>query len=779
MTSDYNKIIFTPQNTEPDLINYYMSNKDKPHPFIKYFPKNAISQSIISPPIYQEIHTGYNPHSKPIKSLNIPKNKYNNDYKTKSEYYNFDSPDFIDCEISMEDDYGQNNNNFNKYKYYSKSPTCNKNINPINIDYKSLSIIDENQNRARSPKIIRNNNFNLNDDDDNYFDYYNNNNNNELMLKSNSVSKFNLKTTNPLMKKQNMIYNNNNNAIQTLKDSYSTSNIHPMKSLQYYYRINPTKNQNIKNYAQNQISMSPSENRNSFFTKIRNNKQFDKFDNRSSRNILTSSTMISRSPNSNKFKNNYNNLLSNFSQLSNNSKINTNQNNLNNYNTNSNITNCQYLIDNPVPSSFRTILNYPQSPINNNMINPYSISELNNYIPNKVGNINSYDNNIGANLKLYKPKFHKNNINNIKTITTDRQYNQKYNINSSPKKNNNDNIIYENNNTISQSPKTIYQYYFQKSFSPNEVRYEAGNNSNSLNSKNNNFNSILNSNQYSNNIKSCLPKISNFDNNTTNNNNNSKNEFSSNNINDISFGDNLILDKNKKIKNFPNFSMHKINKSENLDFSNKLSDNLKDNEDIPFNNNSDINNLKQNAIFTSILPTKGPSDTFSQYMFEHINKIRINPHYFINNIKNAISAIAFNKKGNLYYDGKLKVALCKGKIAFIEAISFLEKAKPMKPLIYKKELCIPIPKKEKDFQSGDYLRKKINKIIMKGISVRAFWRDIIKDPEINFLLMVIDDNHIRRGAKRKDILNRNMKYIGINSGNIGNSFVSYIVLSDE
>ena len=103
----------------------------------------------------------------------------------------------------------------------------------------------------------------------------------------------------------------------------------------------------------------------------------------------------------------------------------------------------------------------------------------------------------------------------------------------------------------------------------------------------------------------------------------------------------------------------------------------------------------------------------------------------------------------------------------------------MKPLIYKKELKIPIPKKEKDFHSGDYLKKKINKIITKGITVRAFWRDIIKDPEINFLFMVIDDNHIKRGAKRKDILNRNMKYIGINSGNIGNSFVCYIVLSDE
>ena len=125
------------------------------------------------------------------------------------------------------------------------------------------------------------------------------------------------------------------------------------------------------------------------------------------------------------------------------------------------------------------------------------------------------------------------------------------------------------------------------------------------------------------------------------------------------------------------------------------------------------------------------------------------------------------------------MALCKGKIAFEEAIDFLEKSKPMKSLIYKKDLCVEIPKNEKDIESSDYLSKKINKMIMKGITVRAFWKDIIKNPQIDFLLMIIDDNYIKRGAKRKDILNPDMKYIGINSGNKGQHFVSYIVLSDE
>jgi hypothetical protein len=127
----------------------------------------------------------------------------------------------------------------------------------------------------------------------------------------------------------------------------------------------------------------------------------------------------------------------------------------------------------------------------------------------------------------------------------------------------------------------------------------------------------------------------------------------------------------------------------------------------------------------------------------------------------------------------MKLALYQGKEAFEEAILSLEKMKPMKPLIYKKDLCIKLSNSQNDFKSGDYLRKKINELIKSGIKVRAFWRDIIKDPEINFLLMIVDDNPIRRGAKRKDVLNPEMKYIGINSGTCGEYFICYTVLSDE
>ena len=99
-TIEYNKLKFTSDNTEPDLIDYYMSDEKKAHPFIKYLAKNATRQRIVNTPIFQEIHTGYNPHAKSLKSISI------------------NSPDIIDYEITIDDDNIFSNNN-SKYKLYS------------------------------------------------------------------------------------------------------------------------------------------------------------------------------------------------------------------------------------------------------------------------------------------------------------------------------------------------------------------------------------------------------------------------------------------------------------------------------------------------------------------------------------------------------------------------------------------------------------------------------------------------------------------------------------
>ena len=593
------------------------------------------------------------------------------------------------------------------------------------------------------------------------------------MLKSNSVTKFNARSqcSSPKKQKQNIIYNNK---VVPLKDSSSTNNIHSMRTVQYQYKVNPNRTKKYNIIKKKQIAMSLNRNSNYLPNNIRIKKQID-----NTENIFSCSTMISRSPNYRKY--NYNSSLGNISPFYNNYTMNENESDLNFFNSNSNLERFHYINDNPIPNNIASVLNFPINNNNNinNINNTFNKSQFN-YLVNKDKNyfqINNNNNYLRTCPKLYRPKFIKNTNSNYKTISNNKEFIQKNLLSHSPKKYNNFKNI--KINACSNSKENIYQQ---------------GNNN--INYKKNNFKKIsnYNSNQYITNIKSSLPKIQNYSNKNT------TKDFFSNDINDFTFADKIInFGKDlKKVKKFGNYSLHKkipsenkltINKDFNINNSNKFNINNINEDDIPpiaQSKNEKIsmpsggNNFSKKKIVLSKLSLNNkPSDYFSQYMFEQINKIRQNPQYFINNLKNAINNIAYDKKGNLYYNGNLKVALCKGKIAFEEAISFLENTKPMEPLIYKKELCVEISKNEKFFQSGDYLRKKINKIIMEGISVRAFWRDIIKDPEINFLLMVVDDNCIRRGAKRKDILNPEMKYIGINSGSIGKSFVCYTVLSDE
>jgi len=258
--------------------------------------------------------------------------------------------------------------------------------------------------------------------------------------------------------------------------------------------------------------------------------------------------------------------------------------------------------------------------------------------------------------------------------------------------------------------------------------------------------------------------------------------ISLNNISAIPSSKIRISIKDNNIFNFDcvinSFQMN--NKERNYSFVNKNINNIK-NKLIKKKSAvaCSFKNFNLNRIINDKILNVKHDESFSKYMITHINQIRINPKLFIKMIQKEMKNIIKDKKGNILYKRNLKVALHKGKEAFEEAISSLKVTKSMKPLLFKKDLCINISSNEKEFRSGEYLRNQIKNKRNKGIKIKAFWRDIINDPEINFLLMIVDDNPVKLGAKRKDILNPKMKYIGINSAKLDSYFVSYIVLSDE
>ena len=190
-------------------------------------------------------------------------------------------------------------------------------------------------------------------------------------------------------------------------------------------------------------------------------------------------------------------------------------------------------------------------------------------------------------------------------------------------------------------------------------------------------------------------------------------------------------------------------------------------------NNSSINySLKYKNLDTSMQP----SDNFSKALFSQINKIRSNPQSYINFIENSKKNIMTDKKGRLIYNGTIKIALTRGEQAFDEAIDFLKKSKSMEQLVFNPYLTVEMPKTANEIKYKNDLRYKVEKMINKGIIIKSFWRDVIRDPEISFLMMMVDDTGEMSGMRRKDLLDPKMKYIGINAVEINGSFVCYITL---
>ena len=172
-----------------------------------------------------------------------------------------------------------------------------------------------------------------------------------------------------------------------------------------------------------------------------------------------------------------------------------------------------------------------------------------------------------------------------------------------------------------------------------------------------------------------------------------------------------------------------------------------------------------------------PQDEFSKYIFSQINLLRENPSAFIELIRNSESNIQIDKKNRLIYKTKLKVALNKGYKAFEEAKLILSNTKPMEKLKYNYDMNLKFPKKEANIKNSEYLKNQVFLKNNKGIKIKAFWKEIIYEPETCFVLMIVDDNGKKSGFKRGSLLNPEYKYIGICSKMINDKFICYITLT--
>ena len=139
--------------------------------------------------------------------------------------------------------------------------------------------------------------------------------------------------------------------------------------------------------------------------------------------------------------------------------------------------------------------------------------------------------------------------------------------------------------------------------------------------------------------------------------------------------------------------------------------------------------------------------TYPEKIVELINKIRQNPKDYADIIEESIKNIIIEdnndfepNKPKIIYKDKLKVALTRGEPAFREAAKELKNMSPIPPLEFKNDICIPMPDNEEEFRDTNSLRKKVQEILSKKITINVFFKELVKIPEVSGLLMIVDDN---------------------------------------
>jgi len=185
--------------------------------------------------------------------------------------------------------------------------------------------------------------------------------------------------------------------------------------------------------------------------------------------------------------------------------------------------------------------------------------------------------------------------------------------------------------------------------------------------------------------------------------------------------------------------------------------------------------FKENEIINDKILEEKPEDEYSKIIFDYINKLRKEPKKVAEDIENIKKYICIEENNEVTFNkNKIKVNLNKGIQIFDETINLLKNLQPMNQLIYNKNISIEIPENEDIINDADYLNDKVKELNKNGKYIISFWKEIIKDPEVAFLMMVVDDNYIKTGQKRKDLINPEIKYIGINSGEVDNNFICFI-----
>ena len=176
-------------------------------------------------------------------------------------------------------------------------------------------------------------------------------------------------------------------------------------------------------------------------------------------------------------------------------------------------------------------------------------------------------------------------------------------------------------------------------------------------------------------------------------------------------------------------------------------------------------------------------------ILEQINIIRTNPLSYIDIINKYKENII--EKNNKYYLKSNKylntlILLEKGESEFNECIKLLYLQESLEPieLNHKLKLDVNIPLNNENlsidyYTSLEFIEKIINnkiKLLEDNFEIIGFHYDkSLNDPELSVVLQLVDDTGNEK-SRRKNILNKKVKYVGISALNLKENIYCYYLL---
>lgn len=169
------------------------------------------------------------------------------------------------------------------------------------------------------------------------------------------------------------------------------------------------------------------------------------------------------------------------------------------------------------------------------------------------------------------------------------------------------------------------------------------------------------------------------------------------------------------------------------------------------------------------------SNKFNTKTLDLINQIRKDPPSYSQKILDNIQYIT-NENGKKIFKKKVKVLLNRGEDAFKVAANILKNTSPMDELVLKPQIVIPLPETEDEIHDNKMLRNKVERI-RENHNINVYFKNMIKNPEVAVLLLIVDDSANNPGKKRNAILNPEYKKIGLDSKFLGSVFISHFSFS--